>query len=280
MVIKLEQATRINKMAAVKQPVQIQQSVEEFSKKWGNSEEDFKEDLKAFVMNVISNNVKTSSKETNVLSDKLDEIMKKLNDIQEENREIKEKLKSAPGKTTTTTTTTTKKSVLGKFASAAAKKLADDNDIKEEDIEGTGKNDKILMKDIKKHIEPAKETKKKKVKGKKDTDKHPCGGISKTGNACKMSGKTKADDGVWYCNRHIVDYQEQQDIIEEEDDIESIADGDIEFKISAEDDDDDLGEEDDFNKENDSDEDDEGKEIIESDNELESDEELESEEEE
>jgi hypothetical protein len=239
-------------MAALKQPVHIQQSVEDFSKKWGNSKEDFKDDLKAFIMKVVSNNEKKDNFD-------LSEIMKKLNDIQEENREIKELLNNKPAPPVAIV----KKSNLGKFASTAAKKLADENDLGEDDIEGSGKNGKILMKDVKKLIEPVKESKKSK-ESKKVKDKHPCGGISKSsGNACKMSGKTKGEDSVWYCNRHIVDFQEKQDEIEEEDEIESIADGDIEFKITG-----------DFEQEEDENEENENEEIGESDGEQDEDDDI------
>lgn len=211
-------------MAAVKQVATTEQNIDNFFQKWGNKKDDFKEDLTAFAMSILKSN-EVSSKSNKKIESKLDEILQKLEQLEIENKEIKEKLEKKK-------TSSPKKSTLGNFASKKAKELAEENDLREEDLEGTGKNGKILLKDIKKYIEPAKEPKKKK-KADKTKEKHPCFGINNNGKQCKLTGKTKADDGNWYCGRHIVDYQEKQDEdLEQESDLESLEEGDYEIEVN------------------------------------------------
>lgn len=119
---------------------------------------------------------------------------------------------------------TSKTSILGNFASPSAKKLAEENGLKDSDFEnGSGKNGKIVIRDIKEKIPNYKKTK-------KTVEKNTCKGtLKKSGDPCKRNGVTLADDGNWYCHSHITDYQFMKDgeISDSESEIESIADGDI-----------------------------------------------------
>ncbi len=94
------------------------------------------------------------------------------------------------------------KSKNGLFASARAKELAAEHGIDEKDLEGTGKNNKILLKDVEKAagLNGKKKTPKKE---KKKKEKHACSGLSKTGNPCAISANHKPEGAKnWYCFRH------------------------------------------------------------------------------
>jgi len=82
----------------------------------------------------------------------------------------------------------------GLFSSKVAKDFASENGVNGDDIEGTGKNNKITKKDIQKFIGsvPKKQTKKSK--------KH-CNGAKETGSPCKNSGSLLIK-GKWYCKKH------------------------------------------------------------------------------
>lgn len=113
-----------------------------------------------------------------------------------------------------------KKGSLGKFASPAAKKLAENNNLGENDITGSGNNGKIVTKDVKDKL---------KELGLEDK-KNICKGVlKKSGNPCKRNGVEKSESGEWYCHQHIEEYKnmKENEAIPDESDIESIADGDI-----------------------------------------------------
>jgi len=157
----------------------------------------------------------------------LKKICEQLDKLEVENENIKKelnektKIKSKP-----------KVSNLGQYASASAKKLAEDNEISEEDIEGTGSNGKITVKDIK-ILLPEKKT----VKKSKKDEKHPCSGVKKDGDPCGRNGNNYIDDlDQWFCHSHKgeINSKQQQQIEEEVSDIESIKDGDIEYNTDSE----------------------------------------------
>ena len=113
--------------------------------------------------------------------------------IVESRNEIKEELEKSKSSKPRAT-----RSSYGKFSSKVAKDFAEENGINEEDIEGTGKGDKITKKDIQKHLTKSspKEKKEKKIVKKK-----PCGGTKDSGSPCKNSG-TILINGLWYCKKH------------------------------------------------------------------------------
>lgn len=119
-----------------------------------------------------------------------------------------------------------KKSKLGNFASSAAKNLSEQ--LTEEQlnkITGTGKDGKILIKDIKQFI-PEKKTEKKICKGI----------LAKTGDPCKRNGNKLAEDGNWYCHSHHAEFtmMKSGEISESDSEIESIEDGDILYQEEIE----------------------------------------------
>ena len=211
----------------------VQTAFDDFTGKWckGSDKEEYKDALVSMFYNINKNNDK------NYFNEKFNDLYENL---MKENKEIKDILNELIKKSEVIQKTSTKKS-LGNFASAAAKKLAEDNGINELDIESSGKDGKILLKDVKVHVEPSKgkpvtkkSSKKTALKGKIATTKtiHSCKGVlQKSGKPCSRNGTTKASDGNWYCHSHIVDYKDKADTAKETD-IESIGEGDIEIKKS------------------------------------------------
>ncbi len=99
-----------------------------------------------------------------------------------------------------------KKTNLGNFASKKAKALAEENGLKEEDIEGTGKNGKITKKDITPHL--PKKKKAVSVKKEEPKKKTPCNGLTNSGNECKRIGSHKPEGASkFYCYKCVQNWQ-------------------------------------------------------------------------
>jgi len=114
----------------------------------------------------------------------------------------------------------------GKFGSATAKELATEHGLNEKDLEGSGKNGKILLKDVEKAAGVCK--KKRAKKSPKKKEKHKCHGLTKKGDPCGVSG-TQCPDGSkhWYCFRHATDdkWKMYEDDSESDSDREGVIDG-------------------------------------------------------
>jgi len=118
----------------------------------------------------------------------------------------------------------------GKFGSATAKELAEEHGLQEKDLEGSGKNGKILLKDVEKAAGVDK--KKKSKKSPKKKERHRCHGLSKKGDPCGVSGTHNPDGSKhWYCFRHVADEKWRQ---YEEDDSESEEEGVIDGTLQTE----------------------------------------------
>lgn len=91
----------------------------------------------------------------------------------------------------------------GVFSSKIAKEFAEENNITGENVEGTGKNNKITKSDIQKYLGISTKSSPKtsaKTSAKTKTDKI-CKGISVKGAPCNSCG-TVFVKGIWYCKKH------------------------------------------------------------------------------
>lgn len=107
-------------------------------------------------------------------------------------KELREQLDKSKGTKT--------KTDYGVFSSKTAKDFADENGINGNDIEGTGKGNKVTKKDIQKHINGTSASKKKTKTDSKKPKKF-CNGAKDDGSPCKNSGSLLIK-GKWYCKKH------------------------------------------------------------------------------
>jgi hypothetical protein len=162
-----------------------------------------------------------------------EEISKKM--MQEAQAELKEqmtvkKVAVVPAKKETKTVSSPKKvSGFAPFISQKAKDFADENGIKAEDVEGTGKDNGIKITDIRKVMKgstgaTAKVTKASKASALKKT----CCGVSKSGAPCGSSGSVSIR-GAWFCKKHqsqgddIVEKLEEENYEEYDEDKDKIV---------------------------------------------------------
>lgn len=201
--------------------VTMQSLVHEFCKTWCDKEEEL-DDMKSETINLLAElqkqfTISTIRNEDIVgenLYTEVETIMNEFNELKEQikfmrtseeafkltmeksNQELREQLEKS--KSTRT------KANYGAFSSKVAKEFADENGIKEEDITGTGKDNKITKKDIQKHLtgaKPKKKGKKTTVDQLKKKTKKKCNGAKGTGSPCKNSGSLLIK-GKWYCKKH------------------------------------------------------------------------------
>jgi hypothetical protein len=128
-----------------------------------------------------------------------EEISKKAMIVAHE--ELKEQVSAK--KIVTKSVSPKKVSVFAPFISQKAKEFADENGINADDVEGTGKDAKIKIVDIRKVIKGSSGAvaKGKKTNASTAAAKKICCGVSKVGAPCGSSGSVTIR-GSWYCKKH------------------------------------------------------------------------------
>lgn len=168
--------------------------VDEFCKEWCSRKSEMKEmkeetiSLIAKVQTLfVTGSIKVGDMVGPNLHSEFETLMNELKETQNQVKYMREHFLEVKGKKKTTVD-------YGVFSSKVAKDFASENGIDGNDIEGSGKNNKITKKDIQKFIGSVPKKQTKKVK------KH-CNGAKETGSPCKNSGSLLIK-GKWYCKKH------------------------------------------------------------------------------
>lgn len=215
----------------------MQKLIDEFCIEWkakGDDLEEFKNATicmitdvqKQFITNQIKNPIDEDEdcnlhSEFETLMDEIKFMREELKYIRERDESLKtaiiesnKELKNEIGKKKSSSS----RKDYGLFSSKIAKDFADENGINGEDIEGTGKNNKVTKKDIQKILSQtkAKEKKSKKKTTKKKKEKRPCNATKGSGSPCGNSGNVLIR-GKFYCGKHVKQAKEEaEDLSEDE----------------------------------------------------------------